>query len=73
MGLEANALIGYVTGWQNSKSIELSSSDDPTRNGWLVPWECNIDTHMHDPNVVGIVNAERRRYDSQEVSVFRCE
>ena len=73
MGLEANALIGYVTGWQNSKSIELSSSDDPTRNGWLVPCECNIDTRMHDPNVVGIINAARRRYDSQEVSVFRCE
>ena len=39
-------------GWLNSKSIELSSSDDPTLRpqiGWLVSRECSTDTRMCDP------------------------
>ena len=31
VGLEVNTVIGDVMGWRNSKSIELSSSDDPTQ------------------------------------------
>ena len=29
--LEVNTIIGDVMGWRNCKSMELSSSDDPTQ------------------------------------------
>ena len=29
VGQDVNTIIGDVIGWQNSKNIELSSSDDP--------------------------------------------
>ena len=31
VGPDVNTIIGDVMGWRNSKSIELSSSDDPTQ------------------------------------------
>ena len=30
VGMEVNTIIGDVMGWKNSKTLELSSSDDPT-------------------------------------------
>ena len=50
VGLEVNTIIEDVRGWQNSKRIELLSSDDPTPSsqiGWAAPRECN--TRMRDP------------------------
>ena len=62
VGQEVNTIIGDLMGWQNSKSIGLSSSDDPIQVrwsvpiGWSVPCECNTRTcacTIH--TVVGIV------------------
>ena len=38
VGLEVNTIIGDVMGLRNSKSIELSSGEDPTRVAAWADW-----------------------------------
>ena len=70
---QVNAIIENVMGWRNSKSIELSRSDDPTLRsliGWPVPHKRS--THMRDPKCDQDCK-QKRRCDSREISVSRGE
>ena len=76
VGLRVNTIIGDVMGWQNSKSIELSSSDDLTQVADLgdqCPVSVTLTYACTIPNVVKPDCKQRgavvihRKYQSSEV------